>query len=226
MAECVLKCRALQKTFPSPHGAIQVLSGIDCEVGAGESVSIRGESGSGKSTLLSILSALEEPDAGMLWWQGQSVLGQSASWQARYRSRFMGMVFQAYYLIPELNALENVVMASRIAGRCNKAAKQRAAELLARVGLQERAKHLTHQLSGGECQRVAIARALLNHPQLILADEPTGNLDEKTGEVVMNMLLQLCAEEQTGMILVTHNPDFAQRTDRQLFLKSGALHHD
>jgi len=223
MDDCILKCNGLKKTFPSPHGEIQVLCAVDMHVYSGESVSIRGESGSGKSTLLSILSALERPNAGTLFWRGESVLERTAAWQARYRSTFMGMVFQAYYLIPELNALENVCMAGRIAGKFDRVLQQRAEELLVRVGLQERLQHLTYQLSGGECQRVAIARALLNRPQLLLADEPTGNLDEKTGEVVMDILLRLCSEEQTAMLLVTHNPEFASRTDRKFHLKAGAL---
>ena len=223
MSEPLLVCQDIQKSFASPHGKISVLRSIGFSLSPGESLSIRGESGSGKSTLLSIIAALEQPDCGELYWRGEPVLAKSSKWQAQYRATFLGMVFQAYYLVPELNALENVIMASRIAKQYNRAAKQRAVELLERVGLKERMRHLTHQLSGGERQRVAIARALLNRPPLILADEPTGNLDEATGEAVMALLLQLCRDEAVGMVLVTHNSDFAERTDRSLVLKAGKL---
>lgn len=221
MADFLLKCNGLRKSFASPHGEIPVLRGVDFAVAEGESLAICGESGSGKSTLLALLAALDRPDAGELYWQGHSVCDQSAKWQARYRSTFIGMVFQAYYLIPELNALENVIMASRIAKTYNKEMQQRAVELLERVGLKERMRHLTNQLSGGECQRVAIARALLNRPPLILADEPTGNLDEATGKSVMELLLKLCREDRVGMVLVTHHQGFAASTDRLLHLKLG-----
>lgn len=223
MSECILECKGLKKSFPSPHGEIEVLRSVDLKLQSGESLSIRGESGSGKSTFLSVVSALENPDEGLLFWQGESVFDKSSSWQAKRRGAFMGMVFQAYYLIPELNALENVLMASRIAGKFSRKTKKRAETLLERVGLGERMKHLSGQLSGGECQRVAIARALLNEPSLLLADEPTGNLDEATGKSIMEILLKLCTEEKTSMILVTHNPDFAERTERGLFLSKGQM---
>ena len=223
MDNLILKATALEKSFSSPHGSIPVLRRIDFEVKAGESISIRGESGSGKSTFLSLISALDRPDSGSLHWKGYSVFEHSTAWQARFRSTFMGMVFQAYHLMPELNALENVVMASRIARRPIKDAKTKACELLERVGLKDRIKHRTNQLSGGECQRIAIARALLNQPELILADEPTGNLDETTGKVVMQLLMELCKEASTSLVLVTHNEAFAQQTDHQLSLKAGQL---
>jgi putative ABC transport system ATP-binding protein/lipoprotein-releasing system ATP-binding protein len=217
MSEPVISARALRKSYRSGDHRLEVLRGVDLDVAVGESVSIRGESGSGKSTLLHILAGLDSVDAGILVWEG------SAGANTDGRARFLGMVFQAYYLIPELNARENVLMARRILGRLDRAAIARADELIARVGLAERARHLPSQLSGGECQRVAVARALMNSPRLILADEPTGNLDEQTGDSVMDLLLGLCSETGTALVLVTHNPGYAARTKRQLFLHLGVL---
>lgn len=220
----ILSSRDLAKTFRGPDGAVKVLTSVDLQVCAGESVSIRGESGAGKTTLMYLVSALELPDRGELLWEGENVLKRSASWRAKRRGDFMGFVFQAYYLIPELNAVENVLVARRLLGRVTKVDKQRATELLERVGLKDRLRHTGQQLSGGERQRVALARALINRPRLILADEPTGNLDEHTGIEVMDMLLQLTAEEQTALVLVTHNPTFAARAQREMFLKAGEMH--
>ncbi|HEY0943994.1 MAG TPA: ABC transporter ATP-binding protein [Opitutaceae bacterium] len=217
MSEPVLSARGLRKTYLSGDRRLEVLCGVDLAVAAGESVSIRGESGSGKSTLLNLLAALDAPDAGEVLWQG------SADTSTSRRGRFIGMVFQSFYLIPELNAGENVLMAARMSGRVGAAEKARAKELLARVGLAERAHHLPPQLSGGERQRVAIARALMNRPPLILADEPTGNLDEHTGDAVIDLLLGLCADTSTALVLVTHNAAHAVRTQRQLFLHDGVF---
>ena len=141
------------------------------------------------------------------------------------RGRFLGMVFQAYYLIPEIDALANVLMGARMVGGVGPAERDRAAALLKRVGLAERGHHLPNQLSGGERQRVAVARALMNQPEVILADEPTGNLDERTGDEVIALLLEVCAEEQTALVLVTHNPLHAKKTNRQLVLKNGQMGH-
>ncbi len=219
----VLQGRALSKTFQSPAGPIEVLKDADLHVHRGESVSIRGESGAGKTTLLYLLGGLESADTGALLWEGENVLGRPPGWLARRRGGFMGFVFQAYYLIPELNALENVLMGRRMVGPCRAEDRKRAADLLERVGLGHRLQHLPLKMSGGESQRVAVARALINKPRCILADEPTGNLDEKTGEDVMRLLLELCRAEEASLILVTHNPEFAARTDRQLFLHYGAM---
>ncbi len=223
MSKPILVAQNLQKTFDGPDGGVPVLQGAGLELHAGENISIRGESGAGKSTLLHILAALEAADEGTLSWEGETVFKKGANWQAARRACFMGFVFQAYYLIPELNAFENVLLARRLAGSLKKGDKTRARELLERVGLGKRTRHLANQLSGGERQRVAIARALMNHPALLLADEPTGNLDEHTGEEIMSMLLKLCDEEQTALILVTHNADFASRTQRELFMTGGKL---
>ncbi|HZP59952.1 MAG TPA: ABC transporter ATP-binding protein [Opitutaceae bacterium] len=217
MSDVLLTARALGKTYPSGDRRIEVLRGADLALAAGESVSIRGESGSGKSTLLNLLAGLDAPDAGEILWRGEKKL------TAARRARFLGMVFQAFYLVPELDARANVLLAARILGRPDAAARARAADLLARVGLAERAHHLPAQLSGGERQRVAVARALMNRPALLLADEPTGNLDEHTGDAVIELLLGLCAETKTALVLVTHNAAYAQKTGRRLLLHEGVL---
>ncbi|MEI6860735.1 MAG: ABC transporter ATP-binding protein [Verrucomicrobiota bacterium] len=216
MSEHVLAATGLRKTYLSGDRRIEVLRGVDLAVAAGESVAIRGESGSGKSTLLHLLSGLDAPDAGSLQWAGRTPAPDT-------RARFLGMVFQSFYLIPELDALANVLMAARMLGVSGAAERAHATELLAKVGLAGRAAHLPTQLSGGERQRVAIARALMNSPRLILADEPTGNLDEATGDSVIALLLGLCAETQTALVLVTHNAAHAAKTSRQLFLHDGVL---
>ncbi len=216
-APAVLTATGLAKSFVSGERQLQVLADVELAVTAGESVSIRGESGSGKSTLLQLLAGLDTIDTGKVAWSGDERL------TAERRGRFLGMVFQSFYLIPELTALDNVIMAARMVGRIGAAERQRAADLLDRVGLSERASHVPAKLSGGERQRVAVARALMNRPQLLLADEPTGNLDEHTGDEVIALLLSLCRETDTALVLVTHNPAHAARTDRQLVLHEGRL---
>lgn len=218
----VLQASGLGKTYVSGDRRIAVLRGVDLTLRAGESVSIRGESGAGKSTLLHLLAGLDVPDAGELRWNGERVDARRCTAQ---RNRFLGMIFQSFHLVPELNARDNVLLPRRIGGRVDALARRRASDLLARVGLGERAEHLPAQLSGGERQRVAVARALMNEPSLLLADEPTGNLDERTGEAVIALLLELVAETGTALILVTHNPAHAARTSRQLTLSEGILHH-
>ncbi|MFA5263073.1 MAG: ABC transporter ATP-binding protein [Opitutaceae bacterium] len=217
MSTPVLTARAVRKSFPSGDHRIEVLRGVDLEVAPGESVSVRGESGSGKSTLLNLLAGLDAPDSGEILWNGAPGL------VAARRAGFLGIVFQSFYLIPEIDARANVLMARRIQGRIGPDDRVRADQLLARVGLAERAHHLPSQLSGGERQRVAVARALVNQPKLILADEPTGNLDEHTGDAVIELLLGLCAETQTALVLVTHNAMFAAKTLRALKLHEGVL---
>jgi len=218
----VLQAAGLTKTYTSGDRRIAVLRGVDLLLRAGESVSIRGESGAGKSTLLHLLAGLDAPDAGELRWNGDRI---DAARCTAIRNRFLGMIFQSFHLVPELTAEDNVLLPRRIGGRVDAAARRRAADLLARVGLGERARHLPSQLSGGERQRVAVARALMNQPSLVLADEPTGNLDERTGEAVITLLLELVAETRTALILVTHNPAHAARTSRHLTLSEGILHH-
>jgi putative ABC transport system ATP-binding protein/lipoprotein-releasing system ATP-binding protein len=216
VSNVVLSGRGLAKSYLSGDRRIEVLRDVSLDVAAGESVSIRGESGSGKSTLLNLLSGLDGPDAGTIHWAGSVP-------STERRAEFLGMVFQSFYLIPELNAEQNVLMASRILRAPGAADRARAKELLGRVGLAARTHHLPAQLSGGERQRVAVARALVNSPKLILADEPTGNLDEHTGDAVIELLLSLSRETHTALVLVTHNVAHAKKTDRGLFLHDGVL---
>jgi predicted ABC-type transport system involved in lysophospholipase L1 biosynthesis ATPase subunit len=215
--ESVLSARGVRKAYPSGDAVLEVLRGVDLDVRAGESLSIRGESGSGKSTLLNLLAGLDSPDSGSILWAGSADTG------AARRASYLGMVFQSFYLVPELDALANVLLARRILGRPDAASRERARELLAHVGLSGRAHHLPSQLSGGERQRVALARALMNRPSLILADEPTGNLDERTGNEVIDLLLGLCASANAALVLVTHNAAHAARTRRSLVMSDGAL---
>ena len=221
--DIILESRKIEKSFPGSEGSIPVLQGIDFTLRRGESVSIRGESGSGKSTLLNVLSGLEIADLGELFWQGSNVSGRSLSWLAARRVNYIGFVFQAYYLAPELNALENVLLGARIAGKVDRIVMDRAKALLKRVGMGHRMTHSSTKLSGGERQRVAVARALINNPLVVLADEPTGNLDEATGSAVMDLLLGLVKEDSKSLVLVTHNPEFAQKTNRQLILHLGQI---
>jgi predicted ABC-type transport system involved in lysophospholipase L1 biosynthesis ATPase subunit len=223
MSESVLRAVGLRKTYPSGDKTLGVLDDVGLTVAAGESVSIRGESGSGKSTLLNLLAGLDRPDAGELFWRGEAAHALSLGELTRRRARFLGMVFQAYYLIPEVDGLANVLMAARLAGSVGAAERDRAMALIRRVGLAERSHHLPAHLSGGERQRVAVARALMNRPAVILADEPTGNLDERTGDEVISLLLSVCAEEQTALVLVTHNVAHAVRTARKFQLHNGVL---
>ncbi len=218
MSDPLLQSTGLHKSYLSGERRIEVLRGVDFAIAAGESVSIRGESGSGKSTLLNLLSGLDAPDAGELRWQGSTTLAPQA------RGRLIGLVFQSFYLIPEIDALDNVLFAARLLGKVGAAERERARDLLRRVGLAERASHVPAKLSGGERQRVAIARALMNRPKLILADEPTGNLDEGSGDAVIDLLLALCAEEGCALVLVTHNAAHASRCARRLFLREGGFH--
>ena len=220
----VLEARNVYKQFSAPDGSmIEVLRGVDLAVKTGESISLRGQSGSGKSTFLNVISWLDQPSTGGVFWDGHSVLDLSEAEIARRRGEVLGFVFQSYYLMPELNVLENVLMAARMVGRLGKPEVERGKGLLEKVGLQDRMDQLPGKLSGGERQRVAIARALLNKPSILLADEPTGNLDEMTADSVMELLLSLCEDEAASLILVTHNPEFANCTDRQLHLSGGRI---
>ena len=213
----ILRVDGVRKTYQSGDRRIEVLREVSFAIAAGESVSIRGESGSGKSTLLNLFAGLDAPDAGTIALMGSTRIDHGA------RGRLIGIVFQSFYLIPELNAWENVLMAARVVGKVGAVEKARARTLLERVGLGGRAHHVPSQLSGGERQRVAVARALINSPKLLLADEPTGNLDEKTGDGVIDSLLGLCAETQTALVLVTHNAAHAARCARRYVLHEGVL---
>ncbi len=220
----VLSAVNVHKHFKSPDGSIiEVLRGANLSIRAGESVALRGESGAGKTTFMNIIACLESLTSGEIYWSGKRVDNLSNSAQAKMRSGYMGFVFQHYCLMPELTALENVELASRILGKFNKQSRKRAMELLEAVGLKDRMKFMPNKLSGGERQRVAIARAIINSPSVMLADEPTGNLDENTAKSVMKMLLELCKVNKTALLLITHNPDFAKITDKEVYLSQGGI---
>jgi predicted ABC-type transport system involved in lysophospholipase L1 biosynthesis ATPase subunit len=216
VSELIIEANGVAKAFGTGPTRIPVLRAVDLALAAGESLAIRGESGSGKSTLLHLLAGLDVPDAGSIRW------GASAPDPSR-RSRYLGLVFQSFHLVPELDALGNVLLAARMLGAPDIAARQRAEALLGQVGLAGRARHLPSQLSGGERQRVAVARALINRPRLLLADEPTGNLDEHTGEAVIDLLVGLCAATGTALVLVTHNAAHAARCRGTRTLHDGVL---
>ncbi|REJ77208.1 MAG: ABC transporter ATP-binding protein [Acidobacteria bacterium] len=218
MSGPVVEVRGLSKTYGVGAAALEVLRGVDLEVGRGELLAIVGPSGSGKSTLLHILGTLDRPDSGEVRIASRDPFALSAEALARFRNRSLGFVFQFHQLLPDFTALENVAMPSRIAGEPVSQGLERAARLLAEVGLDSRSHALPHELSGGERQRVAICRALSLEPELLLADEPTGNLDPRSGERVLELLLELRRRRGTTTILVTHNPEIADRCARVLLL--------
>lgn len=215
-----LVARDLFQSFRMGPRQIEVLRGISLDVAQGEIIFICGASGAGKTTLLYTLAGLERPESGTVEFEGRNLYtGRSAS-QARFRNTKMGFVFQGYFLLPELTALENVSLPGMI-GR--KSANRAAAESLAAVGLADRLQHLPAELSGGEQQRVAIARALVNDPDMIFADEPTGNLDSATGESIVDLLMKLARERNKSLLIVTHDTGLATRGDRELHIKDGRL---
>jgi lipoprotein-releasing system ATP-binding protein len=213
----------LTKTYQDGIRRVEVLRGIDLAVEPGEMVAIVGPSGSGKSTLLHLLGALDRPDAGAVEIGGRALTGMSGSALAAFRNRTIGFVFQFHQLLPDFTALENVMLPGRIAGSEPRAVHEHAGNLLREVGLGDRLDHFPNQLSGGERQRVALCRALALEPPLLLADEPTGNLDPASGDHVFGLLLEMQARHRTTGILVTHNPGIAARCSRALELTGGGL---
>ena len=219
-----VEARALAKSFVGGDGReLAVLEGVELQVEAREAVAIVGSSGAGKSTLLHLLGALDRPTSGEVWIGGRDVSGVDAETLAGIRNETVGFVFQFHHLLREFTALENVMMPCLIAGLNRKVAEERARELLAAVGLEGRLEHRPAQLSGGEQQRVAVARALSNDPVVLLADEPSGNLDAHTSEELHNLLFRLRGDRGLAMVLVTHNRELAERTDRILELRDGRL---
>jgi lipoprotein-releasing system ATP-binding protein len=224
MAETtLLKVEGLSKGFAAPAGHLQVLLDVEFSVKEGEFLAIVGESGSGKSTMLQLLGTLERPDAGRIWLHGEPIHGLGDNRQAQLRNEKIGFVYQAHHLIPELTALENVMLPLWVQGVAAHDAELRARDLLTRLNMQERESHVPARLSGGEAQRVAVARALVAKPRLLLADEPTGNLDERTAETVFNLLRRLCCEENAAVVMVTHSATLAGACDRMLRLHDGHL---
>jgi ABC-type lipoprotein export system ATPase subunit len=219
----LLAATGLRKQFQEAGHTVSVLQGVDLQIDTGSSMSIQGASGCGKSTLLNLLAGLEQVDQGQLEWQGSSVQGWSLARLAAARRALIGFVFQAYYLCPELSVLQNVLLAARIDGGLNRQTKKTAQDLLEQVGLADRLHYSVQKLSGGERQRVAIARALINDPPLIMADEPTGNLDESTAAEVMDLLFDLVQEQKKSLLLVTHDGKLAARAERQLTMQGGQL---
>ncbi|MCX7886196.1 MAG: ABC transporter ATP-binding protein [Verrucomicrobiae bacterium] len=223
MSDLILSARNLRKTYTIGSRAVEVLQGIDLDVHRGELLVIVGASGAGKSTLLHLLGGLDTPTAGVVVLDGISLFEQSEAERTRLRNERIGFVFQSYNLLPELDALENVCLPGLLGRRRLNRLRERGTELLRAVGLGDRLDHRPSELSGGEQQRVAIARALLNRPSLLLADEPTGNLDSKTSEAILDLLCRLRAEYQITMIMVTHDEHVARRGERILEIKDGRI---
>ncbi len=222
-ARPLLDVSGLSKSFVSPAGVIRVLAGVDMRVATREFVAVVGQSGSGKSTLLHVLGTLEPADGGEVRLAGRSLLDLNGVETARVRNESIGFVYQAHHLIPELTALENVMLPLLVRGVSRQRATDRARDLLVRLGLEARCGHRPGRLSGGEAQRVAVARALVGEPCLLLADEPTGNLDEHTADGVFAAMRELCREEGAAVVMVTHSSELARRADRVLRLHEGRL---
>jgi ABC-type lipoprotein export system ATPase subunit len=223
MSEHLLSARSLHKTYTLGKRNLDVLRGVSLELDRGDFVALRGASGAGKSTLLHLLGGLDTPSSGEVILGGRNIADLTRAELAQLRNRQVGYIFQAYYLLPELDALENVCLPARMARKPADAAAARGRELLERVGLKERVEHKPYELSGGEQQRVAIARALINEPELILADEPTGNLDSHTGEDIITLLVNLRTEQKTALVMATHDAKVAARAPRVIELVDGQI---
>jgi len=223
MNDLLLSARGLTKTYVMGKRSLEVLRGVDVDIARGDFLALRGASGAGKSTLLHLIGGLDTPNAGEIIFCGQTLSGFSENELTNFRNRSVGFVFQSYHLLPELTALENVCLTARIARIPTDVAKKRAMELLTRVGLKDRLDHKPSELSGGEQQRVAIARALINEPVVLLADEPTGNLDSRTGGEIMELLQSLRAEKQTTLVIATHDAKVAAIAPRVIELADGRI---
>lgn len=224
-SDIVLSCNDLIKNYKSESGSedLKILRGVDLKIKMGEIVAIVGSSGSGKSTLLHILGGLDRPTSGDVFWSNQSIYQHTPDKLADLRNSNVGFVFQFHHLLPEFTAVENVMMPALIKGDPFKSSEKRAAELLELFGLKDRREHRPSQLSGGEQQRVSMARALMNRPSIILADEPTGNLDEKNTDIILKQLFDLRDLEGVSIILITHEKEIAKRCDTLYLLQNGVI---
>ncbi|MGI9263811.1 MAG: lipoprotein-releasing ABC transporter ATP-binding protein LolD [Gammaproteobacteria bacterium] len=222
----VLECRSLNKSFFEGGRTLEVLRNIDLKIDAGDLVAIVGASGSGKTTLLQLLGGLDQPSSGEVAILGHDIRALNERQRGRLRNQSIGFVYQFHHLLPEFSALENVAMPLLVSRMSPQEASERARELLDRVGLGDRLSHKPAQLSGGERQRAAVARALIAKPALVLADEPTGNLDGRTGDQVFELMLELNRELQTSLVVVTHDQVIASRMGRVLSLDDGCLTGD
>ena len=222
-SELLLSAENLTRTYQLGKRALEVLRDVSLDVERGEFVALRGASGAGKSTLLHLLGGLDSPNAGRVRFQGRDLAGFSDTGLTRFRNEHIGFIFQAYHLLPELDALENVCLPARMARRATAEVAARGRELLALVGLADRIEHKPYELSGGEQQRVAIARALINDPVLVLADEPTGNLDSRTGADIIDLLCRVRTERRTTLIIATHDANVAARAPRVVQLVDGRM---
>jgi lipoprotein-releasing system ATP-binding protein len=221
MIQPLVTVKHLEKYFFNNQHRVEVLNDLDLELGCQDTLAIVGASGSGKSTLLHILGTLDRPSSGQVLFEGQNIFEQTPQELARFRNQKIGFVFQFHHLLPEFTALENTMMPLLIARGSKQEAKQKAEEILTQLGLKDRLSHRIGELSGGEQQRVAIGRALILSPRLILADEPTGNLDRKTGEQIMELFNQLNQEKGVTFLMVTHNQDLARRFKRNVEIVDG-----
>jgi putative ABC transport system ATP-binding protein len=220
-SESALKAELLSKQVNSPEGPLTILDQVSLQVRTGESIAIVGASGAGKSTLLGLLAGLDVPSTGKIWLADEEITSLDEDGRAALRAERVGFVFQSFHLISSLTALENVMLPLELAGSERPA--EAALQAIRTVGLEPRKSHYPHQLSGGEKQRVAIARAFVVQPAVLFADEPTGNLDRKTGETVVDLLFQMNGDAGTTLVLVTHDPGLAARCDRILYMDSGRL---
>ena len=219
--EAVLVAERVSKQVISPEGGLTILSNVGFTIVSGESVAITGASGAGKSTLLALLAGLDLPSEGRIWLNGDELTALDEDGRARIRAASVGFVFQSFHLVPSLNALENVMLPLELSGA--EGSRKKALDIIEQVGLAERWSHYPAQLSGGEKQRVAIARAFATQPAVLFADEPTGNLDSKTGERIMDLMFELNRSSSTTPVLVTHDESLADRCDRKIELDAGLL---
>lgn len=222
----MIQLRALTKAYGDGASRVDALKGVDLDIAAGEFVSIMGPSGSGKSTLLNLVSALDIPTSGQVKIDDLDIGSLTDDSLTLFRRRRIGLIFQFFHLLPTLTALDNVLLPVMLDGSVGDADRARARAMLSEVGLGQRTAHRLHQLSGGEMQRVAIARALILQPKLLLADEPTGNLDSTTGRAVLALLRQLCQQHRATIVMVTHDPNAAGICDRVVTLRDGRITHD